>query len=176
MLSPEEFRDNVRLRYGLEPLNLPDKCDACHCKFTVEHAISCQRGGLVIMRHDEVSAEWAELCSHALVPSAVSDEPSIPTSQDPNGATGNGANPANPVPAATRADVGVRNFWRRGTQALFDIRITDTDGPSNRSAQPAKVLERHEKEKKKKYLAACIHARKQFMDSAKKKPTLLSSG
>ena len=45
---------------------------------------------------------------------------------------------------------------------MFDIRITDTDAPSNRGQDPKKVLARHEKEKKDKYLDACVERRRQF--------------
>jgi hypothetical protein len=48
-LTKEEFRDNLRLRYGFDPLDLRSKCDGCDCKLTVEHALSCKKGGLVLI-------------------------------------------------------------------------------------------------------------------------------
>ena len=44
-ISAEEWRDNVRLRYNLQPIDMPDRCDGCNCQLTVEHALSCKKGG-----------------------------------------------------------------------------------------------------------------------------------
>ena len=44
ILSREEFQDNVRLRFGLRPLGLCDRCDGCGAAFSVEHALNCKKG------------------------------------------------------------------------------------------------------------------------------------
>jgi hypothetical protein len=71
----------------------------------------------VLLRHNDIAAEWHHLCAQALTPAAVSDEPLIS---------------------------------RRGTTAIFDVRITDTDARSYRGQDPVKNLQRHEKDKKKR--------------------------
>ena len=76
-LSWEEFRDNLRFRYGLMPQDIPATCDGCGKKFSIEHALSCPKGGLVLARHDDAAKEWGALGSLALVPSAISYEPKI---------------------------------------------------------------------------------------------------
>ena len=157
-LSPQEFHDSIRMRYGLLPHHLPEKCDGCRQKFSVEHAMTCKKGGLVVLRHNDVAQEWSELCCRALAPSAVSDEPLIYSGQDSNG---NGANNTTTNPEL-RGDVAAHGFWTRGTTAIFDIRITDTDAPSYRSQDPDKVLARHEREKKVKYSKACTDRRRHF--------------
>jgi len=45
ILSAEEFRDNVRLRYNPKPLHMPDLClcDGCVVNMTVEHALHVAR-------------------------------------------------------------------------------------------------------------------------------------
>jgi hypothetical protein len=40
------------------------------------------------------------------------------------------------------------------------LAITDTDAKSNRSKDPYKVLEAHEREKKRKYLEPCLEQRR----------------
>ena len=82
VLTEEEFRDSLRLRFGLAPLKLPSTCNRCEKKFVFNHAQQCPKRGLILHRHDDVAAEWSEMCARALKPLAVSDEPFIHTSRD----------------------------------------------------------------------------------------------
>ena len=45
-LSWEEFRDNLHLRYGMMPQDIPATCDGCGNKFLIEHALSSPKGDL----------------------------------------------------------------------------------------------------------------------------------
>eukprot|EP00956_Cyclotella_meneghiniana_P030419 scaffold76449_cov22-Cyclotella_meneghiniana.AAC.1 len=76
-ISADEFRDNVRLRYNLKPLGMPENCDGCGKTLTVEHALACKCGGLVHIRHDDVAQEFGYLCGLATKPSRVTYEPLI---------------------------------------------------------------------------------------------------
>ena len=52
LLHKSAFKDALCLRYGWQPSDLPSEC-VCGASFTVEHALSCPRGGFrhcVIMR------------------------------------------------------------------------------------------------------------------------------
>ena len=51
--SKRKFRDAPRLRYDWPIPHSPSVC-VCGCSFTVDHAMICQRGGLVIQRHNEI--------------------------------------------------------------------------------------------------------------------------
>ena len=77
VLSAAEFRDNVRGRYGMMPLGLCAKCNGCGAKFTKEHAMSCKKGGLVGIRHDDVADAAGTLGTMALNSSHVSYKPLI---------------------------------------------------------------------------------------------------
>ena len=44
------------------------------------------------------------------------------------------------VPAELRADVSAHGFWKRGTTAMFDIRIVNLDGGSYLRMTPEKAL------------------------------------
>jgi hypothetical protein len=78
-LSADEFQDSLWLRLGLAPLSLPDRCDGCGHHFSLGHAMTCKKGGLVLLRHNNVVGGWHHLCAQALSPAAVSDEGVAPS-------------------------------------------------------------------------------------------------
>ena len=171
VLSREEFTDNVRYRNGFEPTNLPEFCDGCGARFTTEHGLNCKKGGLVNERHDDVADEWAYLGSLAFAPSAISHKPMV-NEGNPRGRGNGGANNNNNgdaedaaepvVEADLEADKGIRNFWKHGSECLFDIRVTNTECRTHRNKDPLKCLEGQEKDKKRKYETACHEQRKHF--------------
>ena len=59
-LNKREFRDALRLRYYW-PIPDNPSVRVCGSMFTVDHALICQRGGLVIQRHNEIRNLQAEL-------------------------------------------------------------------------------------------------------------------
>ena len=58
--------------------------------------------------------------------------------------------------------MAAHRFWSRGSTAIFDIRVTDTDAASNQNSEPAKVLRRQEKAKKDKHGKVCKEAHMHF--------------
>ena len=70
-LSQEEFRNNLRLRYGLMPQDIFATCNGCGKKFLIYHAVSCPKSGLVMARHDDAAKDWGDLGAQAFVPSAI---------------------------------------------------------------------------------------------------------
>lgn len=46
-------------------------------------------------------------------------------------------------------------MWEPQVEALFDVRVVDTDAPSYGSSSPGAVVRRAEMEKKNKYFPAC---------------------
>ena len=73
----EEFRVNIPLRYELMTQDIPATCDGCGKKFSVDHALSCPKGGLVLARHDDAAKEWVALGAWVLVPSSTIYKPII---------------------------------------------------------------------------------------------------
>jgi len=181
-LSANEWRDNARLRYNFAPSDIPQHCDGCGARMTVEHALSCKKGGLVSIRHDDVADEWRDLCSKATTPGHVTREPHIYSAQHrrprvvgqtateatqqqrdaTNATTNTNQTSTQSTISEERGDAGCHGFWERGRPTIFDMRITDTEARSYRNKDYDKVLADHEKEKKRKYLQVCLEQRKNF--------------
>ena len=66
------------------------------------------------------------------------------------------------VPAELRADVSSHGFWKRGTTAMFDIRIVSLDTVSYLRMTPEKVLAKVDNEKKDLYPQSCMELRRTF--------------
>ena len=56
------FWDALALRYGWLPLHAPTTC-ACGNSFTMEHILSCPKGGFPSIRHNEIRDITATLLS-----------------------------------------------------------------------------------------------------------------
>ena len=147
-LSAQEFRDALAIRYKKPLLDVPSHCDGCGAPFDLSHALSCTKGGLVTQRHNEVRDAFGDLASiawnHVVKESVVRE-----------------ANNASHSPALV-ADLSVRGVWIPQSEALFDVRIVDTDARTYRDRSPMDVLSAAEGEKKKKYLQACSDRRALF--------------
>ena len=65
VLSKEEFRDSLRLRFGLRIDGLPSKYDGCRADFDITHALNCKKGVVVLRRHEDVNDTFWHLCGQA---------------------------------------------------------------------------------------------------------------
>ena len=169
ILSAVESRDNLRLRYGLIPLNLEPICDGCGKRADVEHYLSCPHGGLRNIRHDEVGRVVATMGKDGLSKSYIYREPRIIPSGEQRQERNSYSVGTDPTSSddqrredRTRGDVSIYGFWAPGTKCILDVRITDPSAKSYRKKDPRKVLETQEKEKKDKYLRKCLEKRMHF--------------
>ena len=103
---------------------------------------------MIIQRHNEVRDAFGDLS--ALVWKQVRHEPVVKEADNGIG------------PQALIADLAVRGVWMPQVEALFDIRVIDTNAKSYSSLTPGAVLARAEKEKKEKYSSACEQRRAVF--------------
>ena len=62
-LNKQEFRDLLRMRYNLPLEELPSSC-TCGSAFSVNHALSCKKGGFVAQRHDGIQDTSLESVQH----------------------------------------------------------------------------------------------------------------
>ena len=77
ILTKDEFKILLFLRYNLPVPNLPKICDGCGKPFTVEHALIYKKGGLIIARHDHLKYEIANLFNNILPSSQIKIEPKL---------------------------------------------------------------------------------------------------
>ena len=141
-LNKSEFRDAIALRYNKPIKNLPERCP-CGQPFNASHAMDCKRGGFITIRHNNIRDFEAKLLEK--VSSDVEVEPVL---QPIRGEKFSGR--VNESDEA-RADIRARGFWRKGQSAFFDIRVTNTNCPSQVNQPVEKIYRKHENEKKREY-------------------------
>ena len=59
------------------PQDIPTTFNGCGKKFSINHALSRPKGGLVLAHHDESAKEWGALGAQVLVPIDITYEPKI---------------------------------------------------------------------------------------------------
>jgi len=107
--------------YGWQPLYTPTTC-ACGTNFSVEHALSCPKGGFPTVQHNEVRDLLANLMSE--ICHNVCVEPTLQpiTGKALSAITEDGA----------RLDIAASGFWGgRFERAFFDVRIFNPHAPFN---------------------------------------------
>eukprot|EP00731_Ephydatia_muelleri_P019517 Em0012g342a len=97
-------------------------------------------GGLVILCHNEIHDCIGDLASQ--VRPQVIKEPVV------NEATVTTGDPG------LRLDLGIRGVWQPQVEALFDVRVVDTDTPSHCHRAQNAILESSSQEKKRMYKTA----------------------
>ena len=73
------------------PQDIPATCDGHGKRFSIEHALSCPKGGLVLGWHNDAAKEWGTLGYRSLVPSDITYEPKINSRTVQGESTGAGA-------------------------------------------------------------------------------------
>ena len=74
-LSPMQFRDCLAIRYLRDPLCLPPRCDGGRAIMSLQHALDCKKGGLIIQRHDEIRDCIGDMAAQVWSP--VTKEPVV---------------------------------------------------------------------------------------------------
>ena len=146
-LSAVEFRDALAMRYSRPLLRMPancdgsgGNCDGCGGLFNLTHTLDCKKGGLVTQRHNEVRDALGDIA--ALAYKEVVREPVMREADE-----------AWRISALV-VDLGVRGVWQPQTEALFDVRVVDTDTQSYVQCAVSSVLATAEREKKRRYAQA----------------------
>ena len=142
-LNKQEFRDSLCLRYNLPLPNLPSYC-ACGEVFTVNHALTCKKGGFIAQRHDTIrdllTSHISKVCRN------VETEPLL---QPLDNEVFNLQSTV--MSREARLDMKAGGFWTPGVTAFFDVRVTHVNSRSNQGKHTATIFKEQENEKKRKY-------------------------
>ena len=110
VLSPQELRDGLAVRYNKRLLKLLGSCDGCGVAFSLDHGLNCAKGGNVIRRQNEIRDALGQLAALAyphVTVEAVVFEPAA----------------HNPTDTRLACDLAVRGLWSSQTEALIDCPI-----------------------------------------------------
>ncbi len=122
-LHKRAFQDALALRYGWNPKNTPTKCD-CGKIFTIEHVLSCAKGGFPTIRQNEIRDLTATLLTE--VCNDVCIEPNIQpiTEETFRGATAN-------TQEGAHLDISANGVWGgRFEKTYFDVRVFNPHAPT----------------------------------------------
>ena len=148
-LNKKDFRDSLLIRYGWP---IPDIARHCACgeKNSIDHALSCKKGGYVSFRHTVLVETEAELLREAKCRNVYTEPALLHTSAElhPKGTiTADGA----------RLDIVATGLFGRNERTFMDVRITHPNAPSNLAVPLDKLYKRNEDEKKTKYNSRVIN-------------------
>ena len=142
-LTKQEFRDALRIRYGWTLEKLPSRC-ACGDQFSVQHALSCKKGGFVTLRHNELRDKTAAILTE--VCKNVEIEPLLQklTGEILAHRTSNRQDEA-------RLDISSTGFWIKGQKNFADIRVFDPHAARYNKLTMKQCYAKNESEKKRHY-------------------------
>ena len=150
VLSAHEFRDAADLRYGRMPPDLPQKCFACgddQHLLTLNHALTCKKGGGVVGRHLILATSLATIAESAVSAARVKKECCVRRPPG-NGVQG---------PPGLYSDIRITGLKQKEPAKTLDIdvRMFYPDAASVGSSTIQALLKKNETEKNTKYKAAC---------------------
>ena len=127
---------------------IPTTC-ACGKRFSVDHALSCLKGGFVHQRHDEIRDLFGQTATE--ISKDVEIEPNLLSlTGEQLHATANGKDEA-------RLDISIGGFWQRGQRAFFDVRVFNPFAPSYRNQKLSTAFFANEREKKRAYAERIVN-------------------
>ena len=146
-----EFRDAICLRYGWPIKDVPVTC-ACGQPNDMDHALTCKRGGYVIMRHNTLRNTEAELMKE--VCHDVQIEPDLIPIE------GEQMRSSTATQDRARLDISARGVWNQMERVFYDVRVTHPNTQSSRSKSLRQIYKEQQQEKKLKYNHRIIHVEK----------------
>ena len=151
VLSKREFFDSLALRYHWRLNRIPQFC-VCGKQFTIDHAMTCARGGYIIRRHDRIRDLLAKVMNEVLL--GVRIEPPLQP------LTGEVLNGGSNQEEGARLDIVARDFWQVHELAFFDIKVFNPLARTYMNQSLDAAFKANETMKKNKYNNRIIQVEK----------------
>ena len=131
------FFDALALRYDWHPARTPSRCD-CGANFSIEHSLSCPKGGFPTIRHNEIHDLTASLMTEVCNDVQLKLNLQPLTGEQLTYTTAN-------VEDGARLDIAANGFWGgRYERTFIDVRIFNPHPPSNRNSDLATCYRKRE--------------------------------
>ena len=142
VLNKQQFHDSICLRYNYS-IKLAAKVCACGEPYSVNHCLTCKKGGYVTLRHNSLRDLLAELLEE-ICKDVVIEPPLLPL-------TGEKLPPGSNLSDGARLDVSCINLWSPLSRAFIDVRIFNPQAQSNWNKSIPAMYTSHQNEKKTEY-------------------------
>ena len=150
-LNKHEFDDAIAMRYDFRVKDVSKNC-VCGEGYTINHCLTCKKGGYIHIRHNVVRDTTHEFLTE--VCKDVKLEPLLQpiTSEElPSGSN---------VADGARSDVSALGFWAPLRRAFFDIRVFNPQASTNWCKDIPEMYAHHEHLKKREYNARMLEVEK----------------
>ena len=151
LLNKQEWQDAICLRYDFKIKGVSKTC-VCGEDYSVNHCLTCKKGGYVTLRHNslrDLSVEiLGEICQD------VGKEPHLLP------VTGETLPTGSNIKDGARLDVSARGIWAPLARAFLDIRVFNPQAQTNRSKSIPMMYSSHENQKKREYNARVLNIEK----------------
>jgi hypothetical protein len=150
-MNKQEFHDAIALRYDMKISNVPGIC-LCNQKNSINHALTCHKGGYTILRHNSLRDTVAELLT-GICKDVVIEPPLLELN-------GEQLTRGTITSREARLDVSARSFWSPMDKVFTDVRVFHPHAPTNARMTPPRMYAHHEYLKKRDYLSRVIQVEK----------------
>ena len=141
-LNKQQFLDALCMRYDLKLTDVPRNC-TCGDEYSINHCLTCKRGGYVIIRHNAVRDTLAEVLQEVCKDVKV-EPPLLPVTGEVLPASANKTDGA-------RSDVSAVGLWHPMNRAFIDVMVFNPHAQSNAAMNLSQMYISHERSKKREY-------------------------
>ena len=164
-LGSQEWRNYLFLCYSIYPLDFPTQFDVCNAALCICHALDCNKEGIIATFHKNLYYGVVNLVGKYFNLLYARDYPLIHPgcavregNSNPKGSLINNPHVEKYMSEHT-GDLLIRNLWQRDKYNIQDMLVVNTDTLSHHNKSPEKCLHTAEKDRKWKYLEACLQKR-----------------